>query len=176
MTFLRLALIAVALAILGFVSLTSIWRYRAGPGRAITKPPGETIEIDEYAFSVVASKWVDVLGDTPPGVRPAKRFLVVTLKVENRAGNVDFQWRHERARLVDARGSESRVSEAGQAALDAAGVNGAREIGPRGSCEVALAFDVDPASGPFTARIEFLEGSLGMIQGILFGDQRLRIE
>jgi hypothetical protein len=173
----RPALVVLALILLGCAALVLLWLYRAGPGHEVARPVGERMQVEDFAFSVVTREWADLIDAGAEPVRPKGRFLVVTLRVENPVNLVDFSWKHVYARIVDATGGEHLVSEAAQAALDAAGRNGcASEIGPGGACNVALAFDVDPAAGPFLARIEFNGPLLRLITGILFGEQRLRLE
>jgi hypothetical protein len=173
----RSALFVLALIPFGCGALFLLWRYRAGPGHEVVRPVGERIQVEDFAFSVVTREWTDRIEAGAEPVRPQGRFLVVTLRVENPVNLVDFSWKHVYARIVDANGDDHLVSEAAQAALDSAGRNGcASDIKPGGTCDVALAFDLDPAAGPFLARIEFNGPVFRLMTGILYGEQRLRLE
>ena len=81
----------------------------------ILVPVGTPIEFDDFAFSVVeASTFEEGFFK-----EERRRYLVVTMKVDNRAKAVSYQFRRDIPILVDDRGRMHAIDPEGQAIVDA---------------------------------------------------------
>lgn len=78
---------------------------------------GGEIRYDDFWFAAVSARRAPAAGTRAPA---SGLFLIVTLRVSNRAKVVDFRFRTESALLVDERGREWRPSPEATAALRAA--------------------------------------------------------
>ena len=82
------------LAVIGFiVGLTALVAWVNRPGTIAG--PGSAIQLDDFAFRIEGTSRLDT---SIPGA------FVVRLRVENRARRVDFRFRPETAKLIDADG------------------------------------------------------------------------
>ncbi len=172
------ALIAVFL--IGAIGLAATWYWRSRPERTIVGAVGTgEICIDDFGFTVVASRSIDSLGPPEQPVLPRGRFVVVSLRVNNHAKRVDYRFEPRIARLVGANGEEYEVSPEAQGALDAArsGIpSHATPLHPGESLTTDLVFDVPLAARGLMFRVSFASGLFDAIDVAMFGNQRLRIE
>ena len=140
---------------------------------------GEEIRYDDFAFAVLGSRQVELLGSGTSELRPRGIFSLVTLKVINHAQRVDCRLSDFTPLLVDTAGQDYSVDRAAQELL-AAQRGGpdpcAVAIPAGGSCTTELAFDV-----PADARELLLHISSGMsffdlVDVVFLGRKTLRLK
>jgi uncharacterized protein DUF4352 len=103
---------------------------------------GTEIRYDDFRFAALSARRAPAAGTLAP---ENGLFLIVTLRVSNRAKVVDYRFRTESAVLVDGRGGEWRPSAEATAALRAAEGKGdpfATELAPGESREGEFVYDV----------------------------------
>jgi uncharacterized protein DUF4352 len=103
----------VAVVIGAYFALTE-----SGPPRVVAR--GEPIRQDDFVYSVIGVTREKMLGAEPHRAIPRGQFYVVTVRVENDALRVAFQWDPSMVHVVDANGQSYPFSVAGQQAIDAA--------------------------------------------------------
>jgi len=134
----------------------------------------QPIQFDDFAFSVVDVRKTKTLGDrTAQGT-----YLVVRLKIENRALRVNYQFDPMIAVLVDDRGNEHHYSSDGQAVLDGSANPGQRcggPLAPKTSCTTDLVFDV-PADDQNPRMRLWGGGVLGLVDDFLYGKRRIKLQ
>lgn len=81
---------------------------------------GEPIRQDDFTYTVVGVTRAATLGVEPHRAVPRGRFYVVTVRVDNDAVRVAFQWDPSMVHVVDVTGNSYAFSVDGQRALDAA--------------------------------------------------------
>jgi hypothetical protein len=147
------AVALVAVVVGAFFALTE-----SGPPLVVAL--GEPIRQDDFAYSVIGVTREKILGKEPHRAIPHGQFYVVTVRVENDAVRVAFQWDPSMVHVVDANGQNYPFSVAGQQALDAA--NPRTNVVDHGeSASFRVAFDLPRG-------IE--HPALAFSNGILMGD------
>jgi len=145
---------------------------------------GEAIRYDDFTFAVVGARRAASLGEGAAQATARGVFVVVQMRITNEARRVEFTFRPETARLIDARGELHELSPAGQAALAALDPEGCHHpLPPGGTCTVELAFDVAPdaltdpdgAPGPPFVGFSFGAGILDMLDVIVYGNRLLEV-
>src|SRR5688572_19695119 len=112
----RRALIVAAVMLVALLATVAVIR------RDVVVPFGEEVMYDDMAFGLVSHRTAPSL---PGGVTPANgTFHVVGVRAVNLARRVDHRTGRFEPMLVDGNGRQYRVSEAGQAALDAGRARG----------------------------------------------------
>ncbi len=87
-----------------------------GSADAEPLPMGQAVRMDDFAFTALSSERANTIGtQTAPGI-----FYIVSLRVENRAKVVPFQFKPENAVLVDAAGQQYLPDAAARSAWFAA--------------------------------------------------------
>jgi hypothetical protein len=120
-----------------------LYAWRMQPEQREVHAPGDAVRFDDFRFAVVGARREASLGEGAARAQARGVFVVVQLRVSNDAQRVEFTFRPETLRLVDARGALHELSPAGQAALAALGRDGCRRpLPPGASCIGELAFDV----------------------------------
>jgi len=154
---------------LGWVALASLvlWAWINRP--ATYYPPGSAVQYDDFAFRIVGTREAELGG---------KRYIVVQLRVENRAVRVSYQFDRAIVHLIGPDGRWMAVSDEGQRRLEAArgGPNPCAERLPAGTnCTDELVFDLPPDQA--TARLVIHHsGWIGaLLDDIVFGKRYLRL-
>jgi hypothetical protein len=130
----------------------------SGPARVVAF--GEPIRQDDFAYRVIGVTREKMLGADSHRAIPHGQFYVVTVRVENDALRVAFQWDPSMVHVVDANGQSYPFSVDGQRALDAA--NSRANVVEHGeSASFQVAFDLpDGIEHP----------ALAFSNGIMMGD------
>jgi hypothetical protein len=123
------------------------------------------IQYDDFAFSVLSVRQAEFVGNGDSRVEPSGVFYIVTLKVDNHAVRVDYNYNRACALLVDEQGTEYQPSPEGQPALEAtlSPVELCSAPIPAGAaCVTEVVFDV-----PADVRVSQLRITFGPIADIL---------
>jgi hypothetical protein len=136
------------------------------------------IQYDDFAFSVLGVRKAQALGEGEAQRHAQGVYLIVTLKVENRARRVSFQFRDETAIVIDGHDQEHQVSCGGQAALESEPGHGDPCPGPIPagvSCVKEIVFDVSPHADNW--RLKFTGGGpVGeFLDNLLYGRMRIKL-
>jgi hypothetical protein len=156
----------------GVLAVVAAIAIRSLLAREILVPPGTPIRFDDFEFSVVGSREA-TLGKGPA----ARPYLVVSLKVDNNAKRVPYQFRRGIAVMVADDGHKYGVSPEGQTALDGlrAGADPlAAPLPASASATTELAFDLPPSATNPRMKISHGGPLLDVVDDLLGGKRRLK--
>jgi Domain of unknown function (DUF4352) len=146
-------------------------------GRADAEPLpiGQAVRMDDFAFTALASERASSIGtQTAPGI-----FYIVSLRVENRAKVVPFQFKPENAVLIDAAGQQYLPDAAARSAWFIANHTSdacAAQLPAGTNCTTTLVYAVPAETQAPILKISF-GGDVGsFVNSIEYGKQVIQLK
>lgn len=139
----------------------------------------QEIQYDDFAFSALNVRKVDTSSPNSADQNSDAEIYVVTMKIANHARRVNYTFKKAAAILVDERGNEYHLSEAGQQAFEREPtyLGGCEsEIPPGGSCITDVVFQL-PA-GAKISHLRFSEGGAvgDVADTIFYGKKMIKVD
>jgi len=136
---------------------------------------GQTIRIDDFAFTALNSERGEQVGT----LKPQGVYYIVDFQVTNNAKRVGFDFRPDTAILVDASGTEYHAST--DARAEWFKTNGKRdacahELVPGEVCETTLVFDVPTKTQAPLLKMAFGGGLFDVADALMYGNRVIQLK